>query len=75
MLVHPCFCIVNFVVYKFINLQCLSSLRLLFCSYLHYGLLAARAEILKAVGHAENPCILTGYQGILEFAQFPLSYS
>ncbi|CAO2817976.1 unnamed protein product [Amaranthus hypochondriacus] len=36
-------------------------------SYLHYGLLAARAEILKAVGHAENPCILTGYQGVYTY--------
>ena len=35
-----------------------------FSSYLHYGLLAARAEILKAVGDSENPCILPGYQGI-----------
>ncbi|MCI15482.1 apyrase 2-like, partial [Trifolium medium] len=29
--------------------------------YLRYGLLAARAEILKASGDAENPCILSGY--------------
>nr|DAD42011.1 TPA_asm: hypothetical protein HUJ06_000241 [Nelumbo nucifera] len=33
-------------------------------SYLHYGLLAARAEILKAVGSSENPCILNGYHGL-----------
>ncbi|XP_058737689.1 apyrase 2-like [Vicia villosa] len=32
-------------------------------SYLRYGLLAARAEILKATGDAENPCILSGYDG------------
>ncbi|XP_058094941.1 probable apyrase 1 isoform X2 [Magnolia sinica] len=32
-------------------------------SYLHYGLLAARAEILKeGEGHG-NPCILSGYHG------------
>lgn len=35
-----------------------------FCSYLHYGLLAARAEILsvKITGH---PCILKGFDGML----------
>lgn len=32
-------------------------------SYLHYGLLAARAEILKAVEGPGNPCILKGYHG------------
>ncbi|KAM7500339.1 hypothetical protein LguiA_024753 [Lonicera macranthoides] len=32
-------------------------------SYLKYGLLAARAEILKASGDSDNPCILAGYQG------------
>ncbi|XP_010246579.1 PREDICTED: probable apyrase 1 [Nelumbo nucifera] len=32
-------------------------------SYLNYGLLASRAEILKAVGSSENPCILNGYHG------------
>ncbi|KAK4794002.1 hypothetical protein SAY86_011996 [Trapa natans] len=30
-------------------------------SYLHYGLLSARAEILKASG-SENPCIYVGYE-------------
>ncbi|CAH9101886.1 unnamed protein product [Cuscuta europaea] len=30
-------------------------------SYLHYGLLAARAEILKVTGKSGNPCILEGY--------------
>ncbi|KAK7377786.1 hypothetical protein VNO80_03218 [Phaseolus coccineus] len=32
-------------------------------SYLRYGLLAARAEILKVSDDAENPCILSGYDG------------
>ncbi|MED6143961.1 Apyrase 2 [Stylosanthes scabra] len=32
-------------------------------SYLHYGLLAARAEILKVSDDAENPCILSGFDG------------
>ncbi|KAG8481075.1 hypothetical protein CXB51_025809 [Gossypium anomalum] len=30
-------------------------------SYLHYGLLAARAEILKATEDSGNPCILEGF--------------
>lgn len=37
-------------------------------SYLHYGLLAARAEILKTVGDSGNPCILAGYQGSYKYA-------
>lgn len=32
-------------------------------SYLHYGLLAARAEILNAVDDTANPCILAGFHG------------
>ncbi|CAH8381450.1 unnamed protein product [Eruca vesicaria subsp. sativa] len=32
-------------------------------SYLHYGLLAARAEILKVSEDSNNPCIVTGYDG------------
>ncbi|GLJ51047.1 hypothetical protein SUGI_1086780 [Cryptomeria japonica] len=32
-------------------------------SYLHYGLLAARVEILKVTGNGNSPCILKGYQG------------
>lgn len=32
-------------------------------SYLRYGLLAARAEILKVGEDSGNPCILAGYQG------------
>lgn len=32
-------------------------------SYLHYGLLAARAEILKLSGNSGNPCILAGHEG------------
>lgn len=33
-------------------------------SYLHYGLLAARAEILKVSGDSGSPCILGGHHGI-----------
>ncbi|OVA12610.1 Nucleoside phosphatase GDA1/CD39 [Macleaya cordata] len=36
-------------------------------SYLHYGLLAARAEILKTVESSGNPCILTGYHGSYKY--------
>jgi apyrase len=38
------------------------------CSYLRYGLLAARAEILKA-GNANgySNCILAGHQGMPAF--------
>ncbi|KAG8486230.1 hypothetical protein CXB51_019486 [Gossypium anomalum] len=36
-------------------------------SYLHYGLLAARAEILKATEDSGNPCILEGFDGMFEF--------
>lgn len=37
-------------------------------SYLHYGLLAARAEILKVVEDSANPCILAGYHGSYTYA-------
>ncbi|KAK9269628.1 hypothetical protein L1049_001405 [Liquidambar formosana] len=36
-------------------------------SYLHYGLLAARAEILKVVKDSGNPCILAGYHGSFKY--------
>ncbi|KAK9267551.1 hypothetical protein L1049_009979 [Liquidambar formosana] len=36
-------------------------------SYLHYGLLAARAEILKVVEDSGNPCILAGYHGSYKY--------
>nr|BAK78981.1 apyrase [Mimosa pudica] len=36
-------------------------------SYLRYGLLAARAEILKVSGDSENPCILAGYDGFYKY--------
>ncbi|KAF5178885.1 Ectonucleoside triphosphate diphosphohydrolase [Thalictrum thalictroides] len=36
-------------------------------SYLHYGLLAARAEILKAVKGSGNPCILSDYHGVYKY--------
>ncbi|KAF9601683.1 hypothetical protein IFM89_021813 [Coptis chinensis] len=36
-------------------------------SYLHYGLLAARAEILKAMKGSGNPCILKNYHGIYKY--------
>ncbi|OAY73043.1 putative apyrase 1 [Ananas comosus] len=35
-------------------------------SYLHYGLLAARAEILKA-GDGDSNCILDGYDGLYQY--------
>ncbi|CAN1247231.1 Apyrase 2, partial [Linum grandiflorum] len=38
-------------------------------SYLHYGLLAARAEMLKVSDGSSNPCVLAGYDGrIIAFA-------
>lgn len=37
------------------------------CSYLRYGLLAARAEILKFDEESGNPCILAGYNGVYKF--------
>nr|ARM20272.1 apyrase 2 [Triadica sebifera] len=36
-------------------------------SYLHYGLLAARAEILKISGDSDNACILAGYDGYYKY--------
>lgn len=36
-------------------------------SYLHYGLLAARAEILKVSEESSNPCILAGYHGTYKY--------
>ncbi|KAI4350387.1 hypothetical protein L6164_004846 [Bauhinia variegata] len=36
-------------------------------SYLHYGLLAARAEILKVSGDSDNPCILAGFDGSYKY--------
>ncbi|ESQ49678.1 hypothetical protein EUTSA_v10020649mg [Eutrema salsugineum] len=36
-------------------------------SYLHYGLLAARAEILKVSEGSNNPCIVTGYDGTYKY--------
>ncbi|KAJ7976350.1 Apyrase [Quillaja saponaria] len=36
-------------------------------SYLHYGLLAARAEILKVSDDSGNPCILVGYHGSYKY--------
>ncbi|KAM0024778.1 putative apyrase [Helianthus debilis subsp. tardiflorus] len=35
--------------------------------YLNYGLLAARAEILGVAKDADNPCILTGYNGVYTY--------
>ncbi|KAI3693474.1 hypothetical protein L6452_33309 [Arctium lappa] len=34
-------------------------------SYLHYGLLAARAEILGTSKDSENPCVMAGYHAVL----------
>lgn len=44
-------------------------------SYLRYGLLAARAEILKAGEESGNPCILSGYDGSYKYGPsvFPAS--
>ncbi|KAG2243470.1 hypothetical protein Bca52824_094690 [Brassica carinata] len=36
-------------------------------SYLHYGLLAARAEILKVSEDSNNPCIVAGYDGTYKY--------
>ncbi|OMO84693.1 Nucleoside phosphatase GDA1/CD39 [Corchorus capsularis] len=36
-------------------------------SYLHYGLLAARAEILKVSEDSGNPCVLEGYDGTYSY--------
>ncbi|CAK7341331.1 unnamed protein product [Dovyalis caffra] len=36
-------------------------------SYLNYGLLAARAEILKVLRNSGNPCILAGYNGVYSY--------
>ncbi|GMH13409.1 hypothetical protein Nepgr_015250 [Nepenthes gracilis] len=36
-------------------------------SYLHYGLLAARAQILQVVEDPGNPCILVGYHGSYKY--------
>ncbi|KAG6750732.1 hypothetical protein POTOM_045241 [Populus tomentosa] len=35
--------------------------------YLHYGLLAARAEMLDASEDSTNPCILAGYDGVYKY--------
>ncbi|XP_060173725.1 apyrase 2-like [Lycium barbarum] len=44
-------------------------------SYLHYGLLAARAEILKVTDESGNPCILGGHHGSYKYggAEHPAS--
>ncbi|XP_054807664.1 apyrase 2-like [Prosopis cineraria] len=36
-------------------------------SYLRYGLLAARAEILKVSEDSDNPCILSGFDGFYSY--------
>ncbi|KAI7735432.1 hypothetical protein M8C21_033033 [Ambrosia artemisiifolia] len=36
-------------------------------SYLKYGLLAARAEILGVAKDSDNPCILAGYNGVYKY--------
>ncbi|KAG9128923.1 hypothetical protein Leryth_009660 [Lithospermum erythrorhizon] len=36
-------------------------------SYLHYGLLAARAEILQVTEGSANPCILAGHHGSYKY--------
>ncbi|KAI4330605.1 hypothetical protein MLD38_028880 [Melastoma candidum] len=44
-------------------------------SYLHYGLLAARAEILKVSGKSGSPCILAGYEGSYKYGGVELDAS
>ncbi|XP_057437663.1 apyrase 2-like [Lotus japonicus] len=44
-------------------------------SYLRYGLLAARAEMLKVSGDAVNPCILSGYDGTYKYGGKPFKAS
>ncbi|KAI3683623.1 hypothetical protein L1987_84132 [Smallanthus sonchifolius] len=36
-------------------------------SYLHYGLLASRAEILGSSKDSDNPCVLSGYNGVYSY--------
>ncbi|XP_022966301.1 apyrase 2-like isoform X1 [Cucurbita maxima] len=36
-------------------------------SYLHYGLLAARAEVLSVSKNSSNDCILSGYKGAYQY--------
>ncbi|KAJ9558908.1 hypothetical protein OSB04_013522 [Centaurea solstitialis] len=38
-------------------------------SYLHYGLLAARAQILGHSKDSDNPCILNGYHGTYSYGK------
>jgi hypothetical protein len=46
-----------------------------FSSYLHYGLLAARAVVLKSSnGNGYNNCMLEGYQGMVVHFCFIFSY-
>ncbi|KAG0460847.1 hypothetical protein HPP92_021144 [Vanilla planifolia] len=46
-------------------------------SYLRFGLLAARAEILKIAGGSHSDCILNGYHGSYKYSdrEFPASAS
>ncbi|KAJ0958108.1 putative apyrase [Helianthus annuus] len=36
-------------------------------SYLNYGLLAARAKILGTLKNSDNPCVLSGYNGVYSY--------
>ncbi|XP_031494383.1 apyrase 1-like isoform X2 [Nymphaea colorata] len=44
-------------------------------SYLHYGLLAARAEILKSVKSTGHPCVLKGFDGSYNYGGVSLKAS
>ena len=38
-----------------------------FCSYLNYGLRAARAQSLNITGSRGNPCVTNGYESTYEY--------
>lgn len=46
---------------------------ILFYSYLRYGLLAARVEILKVTNTSGNPCVMSGYRGNMKALVFVMT--